>query len=81
MIKVEYCPTKEQVADMLTKGVSSDMLDGHKQVVGVVVSPRSLERVGVSDAEDSDEDGVKSPHNLTSTFYWTVNGTTPAARS
>ena len=57
-IEVEYYPTKEQVMDMLTKGIPSDVLDSHKQVVGVVESPQSLERVGVSDAKALSEDGV-----------------------
>jgi hypothetical protein len=47
-IEVIYCPTSEQVADILTKGVSREVLEAHKRTLGILESPRSLERVGVS---------------------------------
>ena len=40
-IRLEYCPTEDMVADMLTKAVSQDRLNRLKQMCGMSILPSS----------------------------------------
>ena len=42
-IRLEYCPTEDMVADMLTKAVSQDRLNRLKQICGMSILPSSEE--------------------------------------